>query len=191
MKPPKDMQSTTHSQAPVADAARGEPEGLFTVFDERAAFDLRSFEAALWSLVKLSRAWEKAYHNGAVSYESLDSEKTSVEQELRHLLKLFRERVEQQRTILRQLQSAASQLATAQQAVTMTDDAPLFADDGERSEFVRAIEEFQDCNETSVEDRLLTKWAASGLLECNNFLVTEKGADTFADLQSDSEGDQQ
>lgn len=69
--------------------------------------------------------------------------------------------------------------ARAALAPTPTDkvsaDEPLFADDSERDEFVRAVQEFEDCNETSVDDTLLMKWAASGLLECNHFLVTSKG----------------
>ena len=54
-----------------------------------------------------------------------------------------------------------------------------FADDNERTLFIQTMEEFEDCNETATDDRLLMKWACAGLLECNSYLITEKGQDAF------------
>jgi hypothetical protein len=53
-------------------------------------------------------------------------------------------------------------------------DSP-FADAAERAMFLQTMDEFEDCNETMTDDFLLMKWANAGLLECNNYLLTEKG----------------
>ena len=66
-----------------------------------------------------------------------------------------------------------------------------FADDDERALFIQTMEEFEDCNETATDDRLLMKWACAGLLECNSYLTTEKGQTVFTAARTALQGDKQ
>jgi hypothetical protein len=96
--------------------------------DERAAFELKSFEAALWALVEQARSWEKAYSNPSELYEALDAYKGNVERELHYLVSLHRTQLEREKSTLRQFRqfaSAASPKPVAQTERALT-DAPQF-----------------------------------------------------------------
>lgn len=81
--------------------------------DERVAYDLKAFEAAVWALVDLSRSWEKAYVDSAVLYDDLDSHKSTVERELHFLVRCYREGREREATLVQQLQRAVARAASA------------------------------------------------------------------------------
>ncbi|WP_175787381.1 hypothetical protein [Burkholderia anthina] len=83
-------------------------EGTGNGADERAAFDLKAFEAAAWALVDLARTWEKAYTDPTVLYEGLERYKTDVERELHYLVRCYRESREREATLVEQLRRAVA-----------------------------------------------------------------------------------
>ncbi|MDN7813721.1 hypothetical protein [Burkholderia gladioli] len=87
-----------------------------TAVEPRAAFDLKDFEAGLWSLVEQARGWEKASASSAVLYEDIDWRKVSIERELHHLVGSYRRRLASEASLLKQLSACSNALDVARRA---------------------------------------------------------------------------